>query len=106
MMTIYLGILAIGIIAVIIIFIKESSKSSHSSAVDLLNSLDVDESPAENQAVKTSSSDFLRRLNLEEEKNKNVNEIAKNTTQQTSEAELSKGLDKKSSEDSKPSSEI
>lgn len=73
MMTIYLGVLAVGIIAILIILINEKRGGSRSSAVDLLNSLDVDETPTEDQA----SSAFLRRLNLEEEKNRKAHEAAK-----------------------------
>jgi hypothetical protein len=110
MMTVYFGILAIGIIAIIIIYTKEN-KGSHSSAVDILNSLDVDENLKENQTAlsKASSSDFLRRLNLEEEKNKNPNVAIKDSQeQQINEPGSDKQatLDKKSSENNKTSDQI
>lgn len=107
MMTIYLGILAVGIIAILIILIKEKRGGSRSSAVDLLNSLDVDETPTEDQA----SSNFLRRLNLEEEKNRKAHEAAKAANQPAKELpkEISlekEGLDKITSDDAKPSDQI
>jgi outer membrane biosynthesis protein TonB len=71
MLAIYLGILAIGIVAIILILASEN-KNSKSSAVDLLNSLDIDESSSEEKKEqdpsKIHSSDFLNRLNLDEEK--------------------------------------
>ncbi len=66
MFTIYLGILAVGIIAIVVILINEK-KNSKSSVNDLMDSLHIDESPGEEQKTpgKISSSVFLTRLNLD-----------------------------------------
>ncbi len=76
-MTIYFGILGIGFLAIIFILIKER-KSSSSSAVDLLNNIDIDENHPKDEkkaSEKISSSDFLKRLSLHnEDKNKKTGE--------------------------------
>jgi FtsZ-interacting cell division protein ZipA len=73
MLVVYFGILAVGIIAIILILMNEN-KGSRSSAVDLLNSLDVDENATEEKKEqapqKVLSSNFLNRLNLDDEKTK------------------------------------
>ncbi len=76
MIIIYLGILTVGIIAVVVILLNES-KNSKPSPVDLLNSLEIDENPDDtpHETPKTApSSPFLNRFNLNEEKPKKVEE--------------------------------
>ena len=66
-MTIYLAILAVGILAIVVILMNEN-KSSKPSPVDLLNSLTVDENEEKKSAPKAANnaSSFLNRLNLNE----------------------------------------
>lgn len=78
MLTFYLGILGLGLLAVAIILINEK-KSSGSSAVDLLNNIHVDEDLSDSKekaSNEESSSDFLKRLRLNDEKNKKVDQLA------------------------------
>ena len=76
MIIIYLGILTIGIAAIVFILRKES-KGSKPSPVDLLNSLEVDENPSEERKAphKIPSSNFFNRLNLNNEKPKQAEKI-------------------------------
>lgn len=78
-MAIYLGILAVGVLAIVVILMNEN-KSSKPSPVDLLNSLEVDENPDEGKkdAFRTPPpSSFLNRLNLNENKSKKDEEHVK-----------------------------
>lgn len=78
MIVIYLGILAVGIMTIVFILSKEK-KGSKPSAVDLLNSLEVDENPGEEQKTshKTPSSNFVNRLNLNGRKTKKTEGLEK-----------------------------
>lgn len=79
-MMLYLGILAAGVVAIISVLANENKKSKP-SPVDLLNSLEVDEAPDEDKKIppKKSSSSFLNRLNLNDDKTKKAEEQAKTT---------------------------
>jgi len=67
--TIYIAILAVGILAIIVIWLGEN-KSQKTSAVDLLNSLEVDENPETPKPSTKPSTSFLNRLSMENDKPK------------------------------------
>lgn len=71
MVTIYIAILAVGILVIVFILLNEN-KSQKTSAVDLLNSLDVDENPETLKPSTKPSASFLNRLSMENDKPKTI----------------------------------
>jgi hypothetical protein len=70
---VYLGILAVGLVAIIIILRKES-KPNKPSPVDLLNSLEIDENAEDEKKAASTSSSFQHRFNLNDERMKKIEE--------------------------------
>lgn len=68
-MAIYIGIMVVGFLAIVIIWLGEN-KSQKTSAVDLLNSLEVDENPETPRPSAKPSTSFLNRLSMENDKPK------------------------------------
>lgn len=63
-MAVYIGIMVVGFLVIIIIWLGEN-KSQKTSPVDLLNSLDVDEDPQTLKPSAKPSASFLNRLSME-----------------------------------------
>jgi len=72
--TVYVAILAVGVLAIVLVLLGEK-QSQKTSPVDLLNSLDIDENPSEPAKPEArSSTNFLNRLSMENDKTKTASE--------------------------------